>query len=182
MKDNGLPIDYNVFQVTLQTQVVLVMTLQMCFVTRNWTLINFSGECWFEIAHFPPNWTALNYILVLFATTIAFFIFSGAFYSQGAYNITPGTFNLMGVIPHVWAEPIPWLNIFATLAIYLMILLAARFLKYVLFKDVQDEVIFCSKYGDIQIVDEILSPTPYRAIFHHLLFSSWWYNKKKRPN
>ena len=79
----------------------------------------------------------------------------------------------MGVIPHVWAEPIPWLNIFATLAIYLMILLAARFLKYVLFKDVQDEVIFCSKYGDIQIVDEILSPTPYRAIFHHLLFSSW---------
>ena len=78
--------------------------------------------------------------LVLFATTIAFFIFSGAFYSQGAYNITPGTFNLMGVIPHVWAEPIPWLNIFATLAIYLMILLAARFLKYVLFKDVQDEV------------------------------------------
>jgi len=46
----------------------------------------------------------------------------------------------MGVIPHVWAEPIPWLNIFATLAIYLMILLAARFLKYVLFKDVQDEV------------------------------------------
>ena len=44
MKDNGLPIDYNVFQVTLQTQVVLVMTLQMCFVTRNWTLINFSGE------------------------------------------------------------------------------------------------------------------------------------------
>ena len=88
---------------------------------------------------------------VLFATTIAFFIFSGAFYSQGAYNITPGTFNLMGVIPHVWAEPIPWLNIFATLAIYLMILLAARFLKYVLFKDVQDEVsknfnkLVCSK-------------------------------------
>ena len=52
MKDNGLPIDYNVFQVTLQTQVVLVMTLQMCFVTRNWTLINFSGEFKFEITHF----------------------------------------------------------------------------------------------------------------------------------
>ena len=52
MKDNGLPIDYNVFQVTLQTQVVLVMTLQMCFVTRNWTLINFSGEFRFAINHF----------------------------------------------------------------------------------------------------------------------------------
>ena len=95
--------------------------------------------------------------LVLFATTIAFFIFSGAFYSQGAYNITPGTFNLMGVIPHVWAEPIPWLNIFATLAIYLMILLAARFLKYVLFKDVQDEVIFCSEYV-----------STYRSILKHI--------------
>ena len=41
---DGLAVDYQVFQVTLQTQVVLGMTLQMIFVTKNWTLINFAGE------------------------------------------------------------------------------------------------------------------------------------------
>ena len=40
---DGLAVDYQVFQVTLQTQVVLGMTLQMIFVTKNWTLINFAG-------------------------------------------------------------------------------------------------------------------------------------------
>ena len=41
---DGLAVDYQVFQVTLQTQVVLGMTLQMIFVTKNWTLINFAGN------------------------------------------------------------------------------------------------------------------------------------------
>ena len=40
---NGTAIDKNVFQVALQTEVVLVMTLQMCFSTKNWTVINFAG-------------------------------------------------------------------------------------------------------------------------------------------
>ena len=41
---DGLAVDYQVFQVTLRTQVVLGMTLQMIFVTKNWTLINFAGN------------------------------------------------------------------------------------------------------------------------------------------
>ena len=40
----GSPIDKNVFQVALQTEVVLVMTLQMCFAIKNWTVINFSSK------------------------------------------------------------------------------------------------------------------------------------------
>ena len=45
---------------------------------------------------------------MLFATTIAFFIFSGLFYSQGAYNMSPGSFNLMGTVSHVWGDVLPW--------------------------------------------------------------------------
>lgn len=40
----GSAIDKNVFQVALQTEVVLVMTLQMCFSTKNWTIINFASK------------------------------------------------------------------------------------------------------------------------------------------
>ena len=44
----GIPIDKNVFQVSLQTEVVLVMTLQMAFSIKNWTLINFVGKIFME--------------------------------------------------------------------------------------------------------------------------------------
>ena len=77
---------------------------------------------------------------MLFATAIAFFIFSGVFYSHGAFNISPTTFILMGVSPHVWGEVLPWLNIFATLAIYILVWTTYKFFKNVFAKDIQDEV------------------------------------------
>ena len=40
----GDPMDINVFQVTMQTGIVLVMTLQMCFDTKNWTILNVAGK------------------------------------------------------------------------------------------------------------------------------------------
>lgn len=80
------------------------------------------------------------YFLVLFATAIAFFIFSGVFYSHGAFKISPTTFILMGVTPHVWGEVLPWLNIFATLAIYILFWVAYKFFKYNFAPDEQDEV------------------------------------------
>ena len=42
--NQGIIIDYNVFQATLQTQVVLAMSAKMCFCTRSWTLISFAGK------------------------------------------------------------------------------------------------------------------------------------------
>ena len=46
----------------------------------------------------------------------------------------------MGVSPHVWGEVLPWLNIFATLAIYILIWVAYKFFKTNLYPDEQDEV------------------------------------------
>jgi len=40
---SGDAMDINTFQVTMQTGIVLVMTLQMCFDTKNWTILNVSG-------------------------------------------------------------------------------------------------------------------------------------------
>jgi len=83
---------------------------------------------------------------VLLATTFAFFIFSGMYYSYGAYQISTVTFNLMGVVPHAWAQYTPWLTIFMACQFYLMVTLAARFTKYHLYKDLQDEVRFLRKF------------------------------------
>ena len=41
---SGDAMDINTFQVTMQTGIVLVMTLQMCFDTKNWTILNVSGK------------------------------------------------------------------------------------------------------------------------------------------
>ena len=46
----------------------------------------------------------------------------------------------MGVSPHVWGEVLPWLNIFATLAIYILVWVAYKFFKFNVAPDVQDEV------------------------------------------
>ena len=46
----------------------------------------------------------------------------------------------MGVSPHVWGEVLPWLNIFATLAIYILVWTTYKFFKNVFAKDIQDEV------------------------------------------
>ena len=41
---SGDAMDINTFQVTMQTGIVLVMTLQMCFDTKNWTILNVAGK------------------------------------------------------------------------------------------------------------------------------------------
>ena len=46
----------------------------------------------------------------------------------------------MGVMPHIWGQWTPWFTIFMACAFYLMVILAARFTKYHLYKDLQDEV------------------------------------------
>ena len=51
----------------------------------------------------------------------------------------------MGVSPHVWGEVLPWLNIFATLAIYILVWVAYKFFKYNFAPDEQDEVSLAQK-------------------------------------
>ena len=81
---------------------------------------------------------------------MAFFIFSGMYYSAGAYSISTVTFNLIGVSDHVWGQWTPWFTIMLSCAIYFLVILAARFTKYTLYKDLQDEVSFeISSYQNV---------------------------------
>lgn len=68
------------------------------------------------------------------------------YYSKGAYQISSATFNLVGVTPHVWAQWNPWFTILLASVFYLMVILASRFIKYNLYKDLQDEVCKSSEY------------------------------------
>ena len=59
---------------------------------------------------------------------------------EGAYELSISTFKLVGVSPHVWGIVTPWLVIILVLAIYLIFVLAWRFVQIMYFKSVQDKV------------------------------------------